>query len=282
MSGSQVQIEKDVVYATHEGEALKGTLYRPAGAGPFPAIVALHGGGWRQASPTVYQNLGPWLAERGYLVFAPVYRSAKAGAPSYPKAVHDVRAAVQFVKGAGLGADPARVALMGESAGGHLASLVGLAGEEALFREGQPKSDHSALSSEVKAIISIYGVFDLVAQWKHDLAMRPAGQNIVELFLGTIPSKDRRLAFDASPMSYAIERLNKPGVFLAWGTQDDVVDPAKQSVPFLEALKVAGFWVRTAIVEGAPHYWAGDPLAEEGSHSAFFAHRLLRFLKARL
>ena len=182
MSGSQVQIEKDVVYATHEGEALKGTLYRPAGAGPFPAIVALHGGGWRQASPTVYQNLGPWLAERGYLVFAPVYRSAKAGAPSYPKAVHDVRAAVQFVKGAGLGADPARVALMGESAGGHLASLVGLAGEEALFREGQPKSDHSALSSEVKAIISIYGVFDLVAQWKHDLSMRPVARTLSNCF----------------------------------------------------------------------------------------------------
>ena len=134
MSGAQVQIEKEAVYATHDGEVLKGTLYRPAGAGPFPALVALHGGGWRQASPTVYQHLGPWLAERGYLVFAPVYRSAKAGAPSFPKAVHDVRAAVQFVKGAGLGADPARVALMGESAGGHLAALVGLAGEEANLR----------------------------------------------------------------------------------------------------------------------------------------------------
>jgi acetyl esterase/lipase len=171
---------------------------------------------------------------------------------------------------------------MGESAGGHLAALVGLAGEEALLRDGQPQSDYTALSTEVKAIISIYGVFDLVAQWKHDLGMRPAGQNIVELFLGTIPSKDRRLAFDASPLSYAIERLNKPGVFLAWGTQDDVVDPRYQSVPFLEALKIAGFWVRTAILEGAPHYWAGDPIEEEGSHAAFFAHRLLRFLKARL
>lgn len=282
MSGSGVTIEQNIVYATHEGQALKGTLYRPQGAGPFPALVALHGGGWRQASPTVYQNLGPWLAARGYLVFAPVYRSASSGAPSYPKAVHDVRAAVQFVKGAGLGADPARVALMGESAGGHLAALVGLAGQEPLFAETQPKSDHSALSSDVKAIVSIYGVFDLVAQWKHDLSMRPAGQNIVELFLGTTPAKDRRIAFDASPLSYAIERLNKPGVFLAWGTQDDVVDPTKQSQVFLEALKQAGFWVRTAIVEGAPHYWAGDPLDEDGSHAAFFAHRLLRFLKARL
>ena len=282
MSGSAITIQKDLVYATHEGQALKGTLYKPAGDGPFPALVALHGGGWRQASPTVYQNLGPWLAERGYLVFAPVYRSASAGAPSYPKAVHDVRAAVQFVKGAGLGADPARVALMGESAGGHLAALVGLAGQEPLFAQTQPKTDYSALSSDVKAIVSIYGVFDLVAQWKHDLTMRPPGQNIVELFLGTTPAKDRRIAFEASPLSYAIERLNKPGIFLAWGTQDDVVDPTTQSQVFLEALKQAGFWVRTAIVEGAPHYWAGDPLDEEGSHSAFFAHRLLRFLKARL
>ena len=277
-----VQVEKNIVYATHDGEALKGTLYKPAGAGPFPAIVALHGGGWRQANPNVFQFLGPWLAERGYLVFAPVYRSAKTGAASYPKAVHDVRAAVQFVKGAGLGVDASRVALMRESAGGHMAALVGLAGEEPALREGQPQSDFSALSSEVKAIISIYGVFDLVAQWMHDLTMRPAGQNIVELFLGTTPAKDRRLAFEASPLSYAVERLNKPGVFLAWGTQDDIVDPHRQSIPFRDALKLAGFWVRTAIVEGAPHYWAGDPIDEEGSHPAFLAPRLLRFLKARL
>lgn len=284
MAGEAISVEKNVVYAVHDGEELKGTLYRPAGEGPFPAVVALHGGGWRQASPVVYQYLGPWLAQRGYVVFAPVYRSAKTGAPSYPKAVHDVRAAVQFVKGASAvtRADPERVALMGESAGGHLAALVALAGEEAIFRENAPAGPHATLSSSVKAAIPIFGVFDLVAQWRHDLVTRLGDQSIVELFLGTNPSKDRRICFDASPMSYCIERLAKPAFLVAWGTQDDIVDPLTQSVPFVEALKQAGAWTRTVIVEGAPHYWAGDPLEEAGSHSGFLAPRLLRFLAARL
>ncbi len=284
MSSAEISVETGVIYATHDGQELKGTLYRPAGAGPFPAIVALHGGGWRQASPIVYQHLGPWLARQGYVVFAPVYRSAKVGQASYPHAVHDVRAAIQFVKGAleRTHADPARVAIMGESAGGHLAALVALAGDEPLFAEGAPSGPYSGLSTSVKAAIPIYGVFDLVQQWRHDLMSRLGEQQIVELFLGTTPPRDRRICFDASPISYCIERLNKPAFLVAWGTQDDVVDPLSQSVPFVEALKQASVWVRTIIVEGAPHYWAGDPLEEEGSHSAFFAHRLLRFLKARL
>ncbi|MBX9739306.1 MAG: alpha/beta hydrolase [Beijerinckiaceae bacterium] len=281
---TEVTTKSGVVYATHDGQELKATFYRPAGEGPFPVLVALHGGGWRQGSPTVYQHLGPWLAARGYALLAPLYRSAKAGQPSYPLAVHDVRAAVQFIKGeaAAFGVDPARVALMGESAGGHLAALTALAGREPLFADNAPQGRHSAIDASVKACIPIYGVFDLVQQWRHDLPVRLGDQGIVELFLGTTPARDRRICFDASPMSYAVEAKNKTAFMVVWGTQDDVVDPATQSIPFVEALKQAGFFVRTAIVEGAPHYWAGDPIEEDGSHSAFFAHRLLRFLQTKL
>jgi acetyl esterase/lipase len=284
MPGESVSVENNVVYAVHDGQELKGTLYRPAGAGPFPAVVALHGGGWRQASPTIYQHLGPYLAAQGFVVFAPVYRSAAVGKPSYPNAVHDVRAAVQFVKGARdlTRADPERVALMGESAGGHLAALVALAGDEEIFTRGAPQGPHASLSVSVKAAIPIYGVFDLVAQWRHDLVTRLGDQNIVELFLGTNPSKDRRICFDASPMSYCIERLAKPAFLVAWGAQDDIVNPATQSERFVEALKQAGAWTRTVVVGDAPHYWAGDPLDETASHAGYFAPRLLRFLKARL
>ena len=286
MHGDQSAIRTDsgLVYATHDGQSLTATLYRPSGEGPFPVVVALHGGGWRQASPKVYQHLGPWLAARGYALFAPLYRSAKPGQPTYPAAVHDVRAAIQFVKGEAerFGLDAGRVALMGESAGGHLAALVALAGDEASFADAAPAGPHSGLKVAVKAAIPIYGVFDLVAQWRRDLQLRLGDQQIVELFLGTTPVKNRRICFDASPMSYAIEQHNKTAFFVVWGSQDDVVDPATQSLPFVEALKQAQFFVRTAVVEGAPHYWAGDPLEEEGSHSAFFAHRLLRFLRAKL
>lgn len=278
---AQVTIRSDIVYAAPDGQELRGTFYGPAGGGPSPVVVALHGGGWRQGSPTVYQHLGPWLAQRGYALFAPVYRSARVGQPSYPQALHDVRAAVQFIKreASAFGIDAARVALMGESAGGHLAALAALtAADPAPAGEAGPAS----VDASVKACIPVYGVFDLVQQWRHDLPVRLGEQNIVELFLGVSPARDRRICFEASPISHAIEANNKTAFLVVWGTQDDVVEPATQSIPFVEALKQASFFVRTAIVEGAPHYWVGDPIDEDFSHSAFLAPRLLRFLKAKL
>ncbi|MDB5509988.1 MAG: hypothetical protein JWL93_2457 [Hyphomicrobiales bacterium] len=283
MSQENVTIRTDIVYSAQDGQDLKGTFYGPAGGEACPVVVALHGGGWRQGSPTVYQHLGPWLARRGYALFAPVYRSAKVGQPSYPQAVHDVRAAVQFIKGeaAAFGVDASRVALMGESAGGHLAALAALSANEPAFADARANK-HGSMDASVKACIPIYGVFDLARQWQHDLPVRLGDQNIVALFLGTTPARDRRICFDASPISYAVEKNNTTAFLVVWGTQDDVVDPATQSVPFVDALKQASFFVRTVIVEGAPHYWAGDPIDEDGSHPAFFAPRLLRFLKAKL
>lgn len=280
----EVTIRTAVPYAAHDGETLTGTLYSPKGDGPFPAIVALHGGGWRIATPTVYQYLGPWLAQRGYVVFAPVYRLATPGKKSYPEAVHDVRAAVQFVKGnaADLHVAAERVALMGESAGGHLASLVALAGDEPALMESAPDGAFRRLSTRVKAAITVYGVHDLVAQWRHDLPVRLGDQQLVPLFLGTSPAQDRRLCFEASPISHAVEKNNGAAFLVAWGTADDIVDCRTQSEPFVEALKQAKFYVRTVGVTGAPHYWLGDPLTEEGSYSGFLAPRLLRFLQTKL
>lgn len=283
-TSDEVIIKTRVTYAVHDGEALTGTLYSPKGEGPYPAIVALHGGGWRLASPTVYQHLGPWLARRGYLVFAPVYRVARIGKSTYPDAVHDVRAAVQFLKGRAveLGVAVERIALMGESAGGQLAALVALAGDEPALAQSAPAGEFSRLSTRVKAAITAYGVYDLVQQWRHDLLTRLGDQQIVQLFLGKSPPQDRRLYFEASPISHVIEKNNGTAFLVAWGALDDIVDPKTQAEPFVEALKQAQVFVRSVALPDAAHYWMGDPIEEYNSHSAFFAARLLRFLKGRL
>ncbi len=88
--------------------------------------------------------------------------------------------------------------------------------------------------------------------------------------------------FDASPLSHVSAKNNATAFLLAWGTADDIVDHEEQSGAFLEALKQAGHYVRTVVLPGAPHFWIGDPLDEPGSHSGFFAARLLRFLQAKL
>ena len=278
---ADVQVRADLEYAVHDGVKLTGTLYGPRGTDKRPVIVAIHGGGWQAGSPAGYQFWGPYLAARGYALFAIRYRLATPNQPMYPQAVYDVRAAIQFVRAraADLGADGERIALMGDSAGGHLAALVALAGEsyDSLYRD----DPHAKVSVRVKAVIPVYGVYDMVAQWNHDQLHRPTDQ-ISQTFLGTTPARDRRRFIDASPISYATIRDDAPSFLLGWGTEDDIVEPKTQAEPFLVALKQARFFVRTVIVTGAPHFWNSDPIEEPESHAGFLAPRLLRLLAQRL
>jgi acetyl esterase/lipase len=279
----KIEYRKNITYAVHDGTELQGDLYLPPGAGPFPAIVNVHGGYWRRGSRDSYQYWGPYLAARGYAGFTISYRLTTPGTKRFPDAVNDVRAAVQFLRGssADLKLDPGRIALWGNSAGAHLAAMVALAGDGAPFAGAYPQDRHAALSTSVKLLIGTYGIYDLLAQWRHAQIGNP-GDNLVEAFLGASPMQDRRIYFDASPLSYATIANNKTAVYLTWGTEDDVADHRAQSHEFLLALKQAGFNVRTCVLHGAPHYWLSDPIEEPGSHSGFLAPRLLRYLAERL
>ena len=274
-----------VVYADHDGVVLAGDLYLPAaggGGGPFPALVAVHGGGWQGGVRSAFQYWGPYLAARGTALFAISYRLAKKGAKMFPQAVHDVLAAVQFERGsaASFKIDPERIGLFGASAGAHLAALAALGGGST-FKGGYPQDAHAAVSSKVKALVGVYGVYDLVEMWQRYQLQSPRENNI-ENFMGAAPMDDSRLYFDASPINYATFANNQMGVFLSVGTEDDLVNRRAQTDAFLMRLKQANFFVRTCIVAGAPHYWLNDPIEEPGSYSGFLAPRLLRFLGERL
>ncbi len=273
-----------VEYAVHDGERLTGDLYLPRGAERAPALVAVHGGAWGGGASTHYRSWGPYLARRGVALFSVNYRLCRPDRPTYPQAVHDVVAAVQFVRGCAreLGVDPERIGLMGDSAGGHLSSLVALAGAEPAFQNPYP-DPHAALSARVKAVVSVYGVYDLMAHWhRDDLLFRMREPRGVEKFLGRSPLDDRRVYFDGSPLSYATVRPDGPAFLLVWGMEDDLVDFATQAVPFRDALRRALYYVRTVVVPGAGHFWMTEPLDDPGSYTSQLAPRLLRFLAERL
>jgi acetyl esterase/lipase len=280
-ASQQTETRGGIAYASHDGVSLAGDLYLPAGAGPFPALVAVHGGGWQAGARNAFQFWGPYLAERGYVLFAVSYRLAKKGQKMFPQAVNDVRAAVQFVRGSAgeIKVDPARIALFGASAGAHLAALAALGGET--FKGAYPNDVHAKVDSKVKALVGVYGVYDLLEMWQRYQQQSPRENNI-ENFMGTAPMDDPRLYFDASPVNYATFANNGIGVFLSVGTEDDLVDRRAQTDAFLLRLKQANFFVRTCIVQGAPHYWLNDPIEEAGSYSGVLAPRLVRFLKERL
>lgn len=280
MTDAAVQTKAGIAYANHDGVELLGDLYLPAGAKAAPALIAVHGGAWIMGARSAFQYWGPYLAARGIAAFAISYRLVTKS-KMFPQAVQDVMAAVQFVRGKSgeFGIDAGRIGLLGASAGAHLAALAALGGSK--FAGGYSQDAFASLSSEVKALVGVYGIYDMAAMWTSCQVQWPIG-NIVERFLGAPPMADRQLYFDASPMSYATIANNKLAVMLVTGDADDLVDPKQQTDAFLLALKQAGFYVRPCVATGAPHYWLNDPIDDPTGFTAFLAPRLMRFLVEKL
>lgn len=282
---SVVSVRTDIVYATHDGIELRGDIYTPNGTGPFPAVIAVPGGAWLACERKGLKHWGHYLAKHGFAVFVVQYRVA-VNEKMFPEAVCDVVSAVQFVRGSAsdLDIDPDRVALLGASAGAHLSSLAALAGNEPLFQSRQAANPYSAVSSSVKAFVGIYGAYDMFAAWQQEMAdFVPVNGGRAKCFLGVAPYSDRQLYFDASPLSYVRYSSNKLPVLLAYGTEDEVVNPRTQSEPFLRALQQAGYPVRAYPVTGAGHFWfSEEPIDELGSFTSFLAPHLLRFLQRHL
>src|SRR3954453_7197134 len=151
----EVLVRNDIVFAEHNGTKLLGDLYAPKGLDKAQVVVGVHGGGWQVGDRKFYKNWGTYLAKNGYAVFAIEYRLMKPGVKTWPGAVYDTKAAVQYVraKAGELGVDPDRIGMIGDSAGAHLSSLVALAGEEPLFSSEYRNDANAAVSPQVKTVI---------------------------------------------------------------------------------------------------------------------------------
>ena len=276
---TDVTLHSGITYAHHDGVELQGDLYLPKEAKAVPALVAVHGGGWTAGMRGVFRHWGAYLATRGIALFSISYRLA-GKEKTFPGAVQDVLAGVQFLRGkaATFGVDPARIGLLGASAGAHLAALAALGGKK--FAGGYPDDPFAAVDAGVKALVGVYGVYDVAAMWTA-YQVQGGRDNGIQKFIGVAPMENRQIYFDASPLSYATYANNAIGVLLVTGTEDDLVDRTEQTDPFQLALKQAGFFVRPCVVQGAPHYWMSDPI-EPGSYTEFLAPRLMHFLGERL
>src|SRR5215469_9248279 len=118
--------EKDVEFARPDGKPLLLDLHVPNGAGPFPAAILVHGGGFDEGSrSTNVRPLFDVLANAGFAWFSIDYRMA----PEYrfPQAMEDVNSAIEWVKDHAkkYHVDPAKIVLAGESAGGFLVNYAG-------------------------------------------------------------------------------------------------------------------------------------------------------------
>lgn len=253
-------LRTDIEYARVGDVSLTLDARVPEGAGPFPTVIIVHGGGFIAGTKQSYvPPLFEPLTKAGFTWFTINYRLA----PQYPfpAAVDDVERAIIWVKrhAAEYKADPRRIALVGESAGGHLVSYVGA--------EHKPEA-------AVAAVVSFYG--------PHDFEARAAQQNSlgenVKKFLNLTEMNDLAIAKmrSASPITYVAR--NMPPYLLIHGTADKSV-PYDQSTAMCARMTRAGASCEVFTVEGAPHgigAWEKVP-----EHQAYKA-KMVEWLKATL
>jgi acetyl esterase/lipase len=181
------------------------------------------------------------LAESGYVVVAADYRLARPGMPGWPGARDDLREAVRWIRrhAGELGVDPGRIAALGQSAGGHLAAILGTS-------SGLSGTDDAA--SRVQAVVDFYGPSDL--ERLPGQRVRALSHEPVRAFLGDGSTPPTAIARDASPVHQV--RGEAAPMLLLHGTRDAWV-PIAQSEELAASLRAAGVPHRLVRVEGARH-----------------------------
>jgi len=222
----------------------------PANAG-VPVVVLVHGGGWRAGFRAEFAPMAVRLAQRGYAAVTVSYRLS--GEAPYPAAIHDVRAAVRWVRGhAGqYRIDPQRIALAGGSAGGQIASLAGVTGHLDRF---DPGAGGGAVSSAVQAIVNIDGLSDFTAALKYEDDPRKQPSAAGAWFGGRYAERST-LWDEASPIRYVRPGM-PPMLFIASAQARFSAGREDMAARMAQA----GVAHSTLVLPDTPHsFWLFDP-----------------------
>jgi len=209
---------KDIEYKNINGKSLQLDIYRPRNSvKPLPLLVFIHGGGWRSGKRSDYLVYLTAFAKKGYMTATVSYRLLKEG--PYPACAEDIIDAVQWFyrNGEKYGYDPDKIALIGGSAGAHLALL-------AAYGWKKPNDTIDSIAKvepghRIKAVVDIYGPIDLTTDYAQH-------QSLVTSFIAHSYKEAPELYREASPINY-LDKSDPPTMILH-GTSDDLV-PISQS-----------------------------------------------------
>jgi acetyl esterase/lipase len=256
-----------------EGSSLQRLdVYLPAnGDGPFPTILAIHGGGFRALSKTLYSRLAGHLNELGYAVVSTDYRLTPGY--SYPAQVEDVFCALAWIHAnhATHGFDNERIIVMGDSSGGYLAAMLGTVNTPSLYLENCPYS--LPASDWIQGVVIFYGFYDFMSI---DGYRREEVVGYLQPFWGAEYSEipPETLA-EMSPMSWVDG--SEPPFLLIHGTSDTSI-PSWMSEKFAAELDDTGVDVELLLVD-AEHAFILKPLSNPENVQSLAA--IEAFLSAR-
>jgi acetyl esterase/lipase len=250
-----VRALRDITYIQRGGHALQLDLYLPArkAAAALPAIVFVHGGGWQTGNRAEFAPMAIRLAERGFAAATVSYRLSPEA--RYPAAIHDVKSALRWVRAhaGAYGIDPGRIAVAGGSAGGQIASLVGVTNGIDQF---DPDGGPGAVSSAAQAIVNIDGLSDFTSPAARENEDNPAKRpTAAGAWLGGSYAEAADTWREASPTFY-VGAKTPPILFIgsaqprfAVGREAMIEKMTAQSVP-----------AQTVLLPDTPHsFWLFEP-----------------------
>ena len=265
-SQPEIAVERDLTYAKVAETELKLDLAMPkAGEGRLPAVVFLHGEGWRAGNRGQMRHFIEGMARMGYVGVAAGYRLVPVA--HFPAQVEDCKAAVRWLRAnaAKYRIDSEHMGVVGFSAGGYLAAMLGVTGSHDGFDGTGGNAEQSA---QVQAVVSFFGPADFSARnWPKDLET----EIIVPFLGGSFADKADRYK-SASPINYVTK--DAPPFLFFHGTDDKLV-PVDQSIRFAEKLRLAGVPTEMVALEGEGHGFT-----DAGNQRSM--QRMLDFLAKRL
>jgi len=236
----EVTVEPDQQFATEGSQPLLWDIYRPVDApGPLPVTLILHGGGWRRGDRSRMAEAATGLAARGYLAIAVGYRLL-TDEVYWPAPVHDVKTAVRTVRARApeLGANPDQIALVGYSAGAHVALLAAAtAGSASVFAGGD-----RAYDSQSEVVGAVAAFFPPVTKER----------------IGSMLDLKPNAAAQAAPLEYASRGVLPPVLFLH-GTGDPLVPHGPHSLAMFDVLRDAGSVTDLRLYHDLPHEFVRLP-----------------------
>lgn len=263
---ADVLLERGIEYTNPDQQHLQLNLARPKNSTkPAPAILCIHGGGFRAGNREGYNPLLIKLAQHGFVAVTITYRLA----PKYPfpAAVHDSKAAVRWLRAhaADYQIAPDRIGVTGDSAGGHLAQFLGVTAGLSQF-EGDGGNPGS--SSAVQCVVNRYGPSDFTKSYGKSVD----AAEVLPLFLGGNLETARHQHILSSPLNWVTPQAAP--TLLLHGTEDKYV-AYEQALWMRDRLQACDVPVELLTLEGAGHGFKGaDAERAEGALIQFFEKNL--------
>jgi acetyl esterase/lipase len=241
------------------GRAETLDIYLPAvGGGPRPAVVYFHGGGWVRGDKAAdrERNLGGHFAAAGFVFVSVNY---VLGPGVWPRNLHDCRNAVRFIRAhaTDYGVDPARIAAMGASAGGHLALMAAYTAEQGPA-EFAPAGPYAGVSDRVAAVVNFYGMTNLLTRRVAESDGTPTGRTM-DSHAPEVLGVDRVAGVErwrlASPVTHVAK--TSPPTLIVHGLSDPTVDYL-QAVELANVLRARDVPHELLLLEGIGHMFHFD------------------------